>query len=131
MEACDILEELRRLYFDRDGVGYLDLERHVTEADVQRWSTEAGWSRSRVFEDIAKSIALGFSSSELSFTFCDRVVNDLFGPYSDTAQPKSELFWNVYLAFDEGEYYHGGNRDEDPVEIYTRPLIARIVAENI
>ena len=33
-------------------------------------------------------------------------------------------FWQVYLAFDEGEYYHGDNRDEDPVEAYTRPLVA-------
>jgi hypothetical protein len=31
------------------------------------------------------------------------------------------------LAFDEGEYYHNNNRDEDPIEVYTRPMIARIV----
>ena len=72
-------------------------------------------------------LAVGFDASELSFAFCDAVVNDLFGPYTDTAQPKSELFWDVYLAFDEGEFYHGNNRDEDPVETYTRPMIARIL----
>jgi hypothetical protein len=32
-----------------------------------------------------------------------------------------------FFAFDEGEYYHGNNRQEDPEATYTRPLIARIV----
>ena len=72
-------------------------------------------------------LVVGFNASKLSFAFCDAVVNDLFGPYTDTAKPKSELFWDVYLAFDEGEFYHGNNRDEDPVETYTRPMIARIL----
>jgi hypothetical protein len=55
------------------------------------------------------------------------VVNDLSGPVTNTSGPKSQIFWEVYSAFDEGEYYHGNNRDEDPVEVYTRPMIARLV----
>jgi hypothetical protein len=125
MEAFDIISDLKTIY--RDGVPYADLDRHLTEADVLRWCTIGGRSRSQVFEEIAKFLALGFYNSELSFGFCDAIVNDLFGSYTDTAKPKSELFWDVYLAFDEGEYYHGNNRDEDPVETYTRPMIARIV----
>ncbi len=38
-----------------------------------------------------------------------------------------KFFLAVYLAFDEGEYYHDANRDEDPIETYTRPAIARIL----
>ena len=125
MNVSDIISELKTFY--KDGIDYRDLDRHLTEADVLRWSAVAGWSRSQVFEEIAKFLALGFNTSELSFKFCDAIVNDLFGPYTDTSRPKSELFWDVYLAFDEGEYYHGNNRDEDPVETYTRPMIARIV----
>jgi len=45
------------------------------------------------------------------------VVNDLAGPVTNTSGPKPQIFWEVYSAFDEGEYYHGNNRDEDPVEI--------------
>jgi hypothetical protein len=55
------------------------------------------------------------------------VVNDLAGPVTDTSGPRPRVFWEVYSAFDEGEYYHGSNRDEDPVEVYTRPRIARVV----
>jgi hypothetical protein len=34
------------------------------------------------------------------------------------------LFWEVYIAFDAGEFVHpGDDRSVDPVEKYTRPLI--------
>jgi hypothetical protein len=125
MNASDIIAELKMFY--KDDVAYLDLDRRLTEEDVQRWSTACGWSRRQLFDEIAKCLALGFNASELSFGFCDMVANDLFGPVTDTTPPKPEIFWDVYSAFDEGEHYHGNNRDEDPVETYTRPMIARVV----
>lgn len=125
MEASDIIDELKTFY--KDDVKYSDLDRHLTETDVHRWIAAAEWSRSQFFGEIAKALALGFISSELSYQFCDAVVNDLFGSVTDTSGPRSELFWDVYDAFDQGEYYHGNNRDEDPVEVYTRPMIAKIV----
>ena len=45
--------------------------------------------------------------------------------FADEHRP--ELFWSVYLAFDEGEYYHNGNRDQDPVAVYTVPMINEII----
>jgi hypothetical protein len=125
MEASDIIGELKTFY--KQGVHYRDLDRHLTEADVLRWSSEAGCSRSQLFDGIAKSLALGFHTSELSFEFCDAVVNDLSGPVTNTSGPRPELFWAVYSAFDEGEYYHDDNREKDPVKTYTRPMIVGIV----
>jgi hypothetical protein len=125
MNASDIIEELKTIY--KDGVEYRSLERHLSEADVERWCNLSGWPRSQLFDEIAKRLALGYSASDLSFHFCDKVVNDLAGPVTNTSGPRPQIFWEVYSAFDEGEYYHGNNRDEDPVEVYTRPMIARIV----
>jgi hypothetical protein len=125
MRASDIIDELKTFY--KDGVEYRSLQRHITEADVERWSSECGWSRSQLFDEIAKLLALGYNASELSFDFCDVVVNDLASPVTNTSGTGPQVFWNVYSAFDEGEYYHGNNRDEDPVEVYTRPMIARVV----
>ena len=125
MKASDIIDELKT--FHKDGVEYRSLERHLTEADVERWSSECGWSRSQLFDEIAQRLALGYSASELSFDFCDVVVNDLAGPVTNTSGTAPQIFWEVYSAFDEGEHYHGNNRDEDPVEVYTRPMIARVV----
>ena len=125
VNASDIIDEIKT--FHQDGIAYRSLARHLTDADVERWSKECGWSRSQLFDEIAKRLALGYSASELSFDFCDMVVTDLFSPVTNTSGLKPQIFWEVYSAFDEGEYHHGNNRDEDPVEAYTRPMIARIV----
>ena len=125
MKASDIIDELKTFY--KDGVEYRSLDRHFTEADVERWSSVCGWSRSQLFDEIAKRLAFGYNTSELSFKFCDMVVNDLAVPVTNTSGPRPQIFWEVYSAFDEGEYYHDNNRDEDPEEVYTRPMIARVV----
>jgi hypothetical protein len=80
-----------------------------------------------LYDQIALFLAKGFHASELTFAFCDAVINDLFGVITATDEHRPEFFWAVYLAFDEGEYYHGSNRDEDPVEVYTRPMISRVL----
>lgn len=125
MNVSDIIDELKTIY--KEGIEYRSLDRHLTEADLEHWNNACGWSRSQLFDEIAMGLAFGYDTSELSFRFCDMVVNDLFGPVTDTSGPSPQIFWDVYLAFDEGEYYHGNNRDEDPEEVYTRPMIARVV----
>jgi hypothetical protein len=82
MDASDIVGELKMFY--KDGGRYNDLDRHITEADVEHWSSASGWSRSRLFDEIAKKLALGFNTAELTFEFCDAVVNDLFGQYNSS-----------------------------------------------
>ena len=63
MELPDVVGELKGIY--RDGVRYRDLDRHLTEEDIQRWSSGCGYSRSQFFDVIARHLALGFSASEL------------------------------------------------------------------
>ena len=128
MDGSDIIRELKTFY--REGVSYRDLDHHLTDADVDRWRAVLGWSRFQIFEAIAECLAIGYNTSELSFEFCGKVVNDLFNVVITTSGSRPQLFWEVFLAFDAGEYFHGDNRDEDPGEIYTRPLVARI-AERI
>jgi len=98
MEVSDIVRELKTFY--KDGVAYRDLDRHLTDADVGRWSTVRGWTRSQLFEEIAEYLALGFNTRELSFEFCDAVVNDLSVAVTSTSGPRPQLFWEVYSAFD-------------------------------
>ena len=79
------------------------------------------------YDQIALHLALGFHASELPFAFCDAVVNDLHVVITFANEDRPDLFWRVFLAFDGGEFHHHSNRDEDPVETYTRPMISRIV----
>ena len=99
----------------------------LAEADVQRWSASTGVSRAALYDQIAIYLARGYYSSDLTFTFCDAVVNDIYGVITGANEDRPKLFWSVYLAFDEGEYHHNNNRDEDPEEVYTRPQIAQIL----
>lgn len=124
MQLLDVLDELRVLYSDRQANPLL---KRLTDADVQRWSISLGNSRSDLYDRIAIQLAHGFETSELSFTLCDALLNDLFGVITSANESAPSLFWDVYLAFDEGEYRHASNPEQDPVEAYTRPMIARIV----
>ena len=124
MSFDDVKENLVRLY----QIHADDSEARLREEDVQRWSLSLGIPRSELYDRIATYLARGFNSSELSFEFCDAIVNDVHGVITFADEERPDLFWKVYLAFDEGEYYHGGNREQDPVEVYTRPQIAQIVS---
>jgi hypothetical protein len=122
-----VLNDLRAIYQAPSGVPHSG-SIHLAEDDIRRWIALMGEPRSVLYDRIAIYLARGFHSSELPFAFCDAVVNDISGVITSADENRPELFWEVYLAFDEGEYYHNNKRDEDPVEVYTRPRIARIVA---
>ncbi len=103
----------------------------VVSEELEGWSVTLQLSRSEICDRIALFLARGFRSSQLSFGFCDAVVNDLFGAITLTGEAKPALFWKVYMAFDEGEYRHENDDAEvDPVEKYTRPMLAKIVSEH-
>jgi hypothetical protein len=122
-----VTSDLHAIYQARSGVPNSESIR-LNEDNVRRWTELLGEPRAVLYDRIATYLARGFNNSELPFTFCDAVANDIHGVITSANEDRPELFWKVFLAFDEGEYYHNNNRDEDPVEMYTRPEIARIVA---
>ena len=121
-----VLADLKSIYQIRSDQTPFFTSR-LTEADIQRWTASLGVSRAALYDQIAIHLARAFYNSELTFAFCDAVVNDIHGVITGANEELPDLFWSVYLAFDEGEYYHNNNRDEDPIEIYTRPQIAEII----
>lgn len=102
----------------------------LTEQDVSRWSTLTETDRGTLYDHIALFLARGFHIGELPFDFCDRIVNDIHGVITFAGEFRPEIYWKTYLAFDEGEYYHNDHPEEDPVELYTKPQIACIVAKH-
>ena len=116
-----VLSDLKSIY----GIYLLQTEQPIppknrlTEDDVQKWSTLMGVPRSVLYDQIAIHLARSFNESELTFLFCDWILNDIHGLITTNDEERPALFWQVYLAFDEGEYYHANKRDEDPVEVYT------------
>jgi hypothetical protein len=129
MDFDAVIRELKALYGDEERLGHPPRIPVPRESEIKRWSFTCG-SRAAFYDQVALYLARGFQSSDLSFEFCDAVANGLFATTSNAEEGCPEFFQAVYLAFDEGEYYHNNNRDEDPVETYTRPMIARILEGN-
>ena len=80
-----------------------------------------------LYNRIALIVAERFDNGRLSYQDGDGVMNAIFGMLIDGDKPidSVEPAWSVYLAFDEGEYYHDGSTD--PVESFTRPQIRLIL----
>jgi hypothetical protein len=105
----------------------------ITKEEVEFWRRQSNLTLDAIFNRIASQLAIGFSERRLPFVFCDAVINDLNGLLfttflSEFADVLPEPFYEIYLAFDAGEYYRE-DRNIDPVETYTRPLVAKIVAK--
>lgn len=122
-----VVADLQHIYpAAGDGLNYRSRAR-LTEHDLQKWTALVGLSRPALYDEIAVYLARGFHTRELTFDYCDAIVNDIHGVITSADELRPDLFWEVYLSFDEGEYYHNDNRDQDPAEQYTRPSIARII----
>ena len=123
-----VLSDLGRM--NQTPSGYEDRTR-LEAADVLRWSAALGCTRAALYDQLALYLAHGYNNDNLTFYYCDGVVNDLWsiiGQLDGSVGP--ELWWKVFEAFDQGEYYHDDRRDTDPEELYTRPMIAAIVADH-
>ena len=102
---------------------------NLKESDIARWCGYLGSPRADLYDQIALRVARGYHENDLDFTLCDAIVNQIHAVIISSDESRPSLFWRVFDAFDEGEYYHDDDRDEDPEEVYTRPQIARIVED--
>jgi hypothetical protein len=109
------------------GRDWADRQVLVTDSDVEKWCGQLGLSRSTLYDALALRLALRFHSNTLDFDFCDQVLNEIHGITTRRNEERPKLFWNVFLAFDAGEFYPAGSRSIDPVEAFTRPQIAKIL----
>ena len=101
----------------------------IGEGDVSKWASAGSGDRGGVYNAFARYLAVAFHKGSLPFAFCDAVMNDLEAVILNANDVRPDFFWQVYLAFDGGEYARPGKPDEDPVEAYTRPQIASIVEQ--
>jgi hypothetical protein len=124
-----VVAELRNIY-GRDRSHKRQPDRLANE-DIERWSGTLNLSRSEFYDRIALFLARGFQNSQLPFAFCDAVANDLHAVITFANEARPALFWKIFLAFDEGEYRHRNDEPEaNPVERYTRPMLAEILSEH-
>ena len=99
----------------------------INRADAESFCAAENIELADLCNRIALIVAERFDNRTLSYQDGDGVMNAIFGVLVDGKKPMDsvEPAWSIYLAFDEGEYYHGG--DADPVESFTRPQIRHIL----
>ena len=85
----------------------------------------------------AITLAKGYQKGLYNYEFSDGAANWLFGFMTDEVFLSSNNntlpspAYDVYLAFDEGEYHHRGDPDDVVAEIkYTKPRINEILSGN-
>lgn len=87
--------------------------------------------------DFAITLAKGYQNDQYDFKFGDGAANWLFGFMTDEVFLSSNNntlpspAYDVYLAFDEGEYHHRGDSDDVVAEFkYTKPRVNEILSGN-
>ncbi len=97
----------------------------MSHEEASAISAAAGLKLSVALDQLSYDIAKRYLAGTVSFTYADSVMNGihlaiLMGPDGI----ESEFAWEVFLAFDAGEYLHTGDSDEvDSEEKYTKPLL--------
>jgi hypothetical protein len=90
-------------------------------------------SPEKLIEDLSLATALKYWNGEMSYTKGDFIMNHLLSYWTasefiDKNRMFSGIAWEVYLAFDAGEFYrHGEDRSINPSEKYTRPLVETLL----
>ncbi len=99
----------------------------MNRADAESFCSAEGIELTELYNRIALIVADRFDNGTLSYEDGDGIMNASFGMMIDGDKPMEsvEPAWSIYLAFDEGEYDHGGNTD--PVESFTKPQIRNIL----
>ena len=102
-----------------------DKEQPLTLGEVDALAASMSVTREQFYETVLLAVAESFQRGELAFDVADAVANEFWGLSDFSLSGRAR---EVFLAFDEGEYYH--SRDpvgSDPVQLYTRPQIAAIL----
>ena len=99
----------------------------MNRGDAESFCAAEGIELADLYNRIALIVAERFNDGTLSYADGDGVMNAIFGMMIDGKTPMESIqpAWSIYLAFDEGEYYHGGSTD--PVESFTRPQLRNIL----
>jgi hypothetical protein len=79
-------------------------------------------------------IAQRYLDGELTYGTCDAIMNDLWGAVTNGVVASKDFsvpapFYEIFLAFDAGEYYRTKEKTDDPVSDFTNPVLIEILSK--
>jgi len=103
---------------------------------IHEWMQMFSQPRRCICEVVAAWLVERFANEAIDFEFADGMANDLHHLVVPRDAPlgtghvldyHTPFTWEVYLAFDAGEY--SASREIDPVEAFTKPLVFEIMSK--
>jgi len=91
---------------------------------------DLGLRPAELLNALSIEVARRFVLSEMPYEVGDDIMNGLFTAIFDVGMEEAmpQPAFNIYLAFDEGEYQHLGDSEHiAPSERYTRPYLVEIL----
>lgn len=111
------------------------LRQEVPVPELFALAEAASCAPNELLDQLSLHVARAFIEGALSFEHGDFIMNSVFATLCASHYPSGycempELTYEVYLAFDCGEYRRPEDAEsEDPVEKYTRPMLLRLLEE--
>ena len=104
----------------------------ISHDDIVGWV--GSLENSEFYNSVSLALARHYHAGHLSYSICDRIMNDLWtavttGLLSSGHTDVPEPFYDIYSAFDAGEYHRKADLSDDPIEEFTNPMIAELLLE--
>ncbi|WFU06265.1 hypothetical protein QA648_24430 (plasmid) [Rhizobium sp. CB3171] len=99
----------------------------ISSDDVLGWV--GSLSNHDFFSSVGLRIARKYRAGTVNYSVCDSIMNDLWsvlvGHLEEHALPSP--FYEIYIAFDAGEYHRMADYSDVPERDYTVPMIDNIL----
>ncbi len=109
-------------------------EIRISDDDIIRWAGTL--NNSNFYDAVGLKIASEYQEGRLSYTMCDTLVNELWSCVlrGFTGFKKNQVppvFYDVFVAFDAGEYHRVPDKSDNPVAEHTDKLIHELLVRHI
>ncbi|MUV14360.1 hypothetical protein [Noviluteimonas gilva] len=95
----------------------------LMDEDIDATLVELSLMRDDFYDTFALHVAREYLAGRMDFYWADKAMNSLFA-WSDFDLADGTFAWDVFVAFDEGEYDHSADPEgTDPEIKYTRPYL--------
>lgn len=109
------------------GLASKDPPTPISPTDLTNWSGSA--RNDAFYNSIALNLARRYRAGTLSYSVCGTIVNDLWsvlGEYLDELALPSPFF-EIFIAFDAGEFHRMADSSDNPEQDYTIPMIDNVL----
>jgi hypothetical protein len=101
----------------------------ITRSLMDEFAKAHNQTVAQALDLVAKRIIQQYNLGHWQYDYCDAVANSLYQVILfEYDEIQSNLAWEMFLAFDEGEWHHNGDpEDQSPEDLYTRPAIRELI----